>query len=328
MENSLATRPVKGLGNRLSLWISSRSKRAKFFRLSQRNIYIFPSRAGFAFILMLLVMLLTAINYQSSMVYLMTFLLGAVLFISIWMSFFNIQGLEVEGLEHEGVYSGENTEFIVRFSHPQRNAYGLLASVDANFPAVLEVQANERLDLRLTARACKRGMAKIERLRISSGFPFGLITAWTWLRLDALTPVYPKPTEPPDQSVGSDENEEAEQKQRGQQPDLLRPYRPGDNLARMHWKKYASSEQLVVREPEMLGSQGVWLRWEDYEHHGVELALSYLCFRVRSLSDIQQVFGLELPGHSVQPSSGELHRNACLKALALFKAEGSREQLV
>ena len=83
--------------DKLSKWLSSKSPRKKKFILSQRNIYIFPSAFGLFFLVLLLLMLLTAINYQSSLIYLLTFFLGAIFFLSIWACFLNFSGLIVEG---------------------------------------------------------------------------------------------------------------------------------------------------------------------------------------------------------------------------------------
>ena len=50
--------------------------------LGQGRIYVLPTRAGLAFIVALLIMLLTSINYTLSLGYGMVFLLGALMTVS------------------------------------------------------------------------------------------------------------------------------------------------------------------------------------------------------------------------------------------------------
>ena len=50
----------------------------------------------------------------------------------------------------------------------------------------------------------------------------------------------------------------------------------------------------------------------------VETRLSLLCHWVLQLAERQQPFALSLPGQLLSADSGELHRDACLRALALL----------
>ena len=60
-------------------WADRRIPRADWQEFSQRNIFILPTGAGVVFGVLLLIMLITGINYQNSLIYLLTFLLGAIL---------------------------------------------------------------------------------------------------------------------------------------------------------------------------------------------------------------------------------------------------------
>ena len=55
----------------------------------RRRIYIFATRQGMFFTFLLLVMLVLAINYSNSMAYVMTFLLGSLLMISMLHTYRN-----------------------------------------------------------------------------------------------------------------------------------------------------------------------------------------------------------------------------------------------
>ena len=61
---------------RLRAWWLSRLPLTDTWQLGQRNIYILPTKAGYAFAATLVVMLLAAINYQLNLGYALTFLLA------------------------------------------------------------------------------------------------------------------------------------------------------------------------------------------------------------------------------------------------------------
>ena len=85
MRNSLNTRWRR--------WINRRIPRADSQILSQKNIFILPTAAGVVYGLLLLIMLITGINYQNSLIYLLTFLLGAVFVGAMHQTHRNLSGL-------------------------------------------------------------------------------------------------------------------------------------------------------------------------------------------------------------------------------------------
>jgi hypothetical protein len=74
------------LTRRIRAWWQSRLPATDSWTLTQRNIYIVPTRAGFMFLLVLVVMLLASINYQLSLGYVLTFLLAGAGFVSMHLT--------------------------------------------------------------------------------------------------------------------------------------------------------------------------------------------------------------------------------------------------
>ncbi|MEK9766735.1 MAG: DUF58 domain-containing protein, partial [Thalassolituus sp.] len=65
-------------------WLRRRIPPVTALALSHRNVFILPSAAGWVFSALLIAMLLTAINYQNSLVYALTFWLLSMGVGSIW----------------------------------------------------------------------------------------------------------------------------------------------------------------------------------------------------------------------------------------------------
>jgi uncharacterized protein (DUF58 family) len=111
--------------------------------------------------------------------------------------------------------------------------------------------------------------------------------------------------------------------------DGIRPYRRGDPLKLVVWKKTAKTDTLVSRDAQQVQRFELWL---DLAHTGLagttggnavpgsvlEQALSRLCAWVL-LADKQGLqYGLRLPGLESPPASGPAHKKNCLQALALM----------
>lgn len=268
-------------------------------------------------------MLVTAINYQSSLVYMLTFLLGAVFFVSIWLCFLNLRGLQIESGESQGVFALQTGCFRVRLLHPQQPVYGLALAVSAYDRASVSLEPGEVKIVDVPAQPLPRGRYCVDRLLIETYYPFGLIRGWTWLKLDVECLVYPAPIAPPVEGyVGSDSASSAGQTKGGDK-DVLRSYQSGDTLARVHWKKFASSDQLVVRDQGLVAPDRHWLRWEDFPEADHEQRLSYLCEQILARQKAGEEYGLMIPGRRIELRSGQKHMGECLAALADFGGRAS-----
>lgn len=298
--------------------IASRSQRSDYFKLSQRNVYIFPSRAGFAYLFLLLIMLVTAINYQNSLIYLVTFFLGAIFFLSIWMCFLNLSGLEVSSGSGHGVFEGEQGFFLVKYRKQHGATFGLKAGFSVDNVNDISIVKQDLIERTLPSSKLKRGRHTIKRLRLESRFPFGLITAWTWLKLDAALLIYPKPVQGAVTRSDSAAEQGIKSVQKTDDYSELRAYQKGDSLQRINWKKYASTDNLVVRDSDYTAKDASRVRWQDYEPYGKEQRLQFMCEKVCRLHRAKEPFGLELPVITIEPGMSDDHYYSCLEQLALY----------
>ncbi|MFV1873718.1 MAG: DUF58 domain-containing protein [Oleiphilus sp.] len=302
---------------KLSQWISSKSPRQKIFHLSQRNIYIFPSALGAGFLVMLAVMLLTAINYQNSLIYLLSFFLGTLFFLSIWMCFLNLAGLAVEAKEPGRCFAGEPSQFNLRLSKLKGLPLALKVGLNKDDARLVPFSDHDCVDLTVVGKKCPRGRHGIHRLYIESRFPFGLVKTWTWLKLDAECWVYPEPDFAEANASSNGEGGNADMALPSSDLNELREYQHGDSTKRILWKKFAAKDELIVRDVDLGCISPDWVDWAHYSDP-VEARLKHLCFDVCQLSEKGQPFGFKIPGRSIPPNVGAAHKQSCLDALALF----------
>ncbi len=310
----------RGLQKRFSAWLNRRIPPARSVTLDQRRIFIMPSRVGFFFGLCLLVMLLTAINYQNNLSYALTFLLATLFIIGILHTYANLAGITVHAMHARPAYPGQQSEFTLRLERPGiRERYALRVGWPDSTEVSVNLVQEDSEEVRLHCPVGARGWYNPGRLLIESTYPLGLLRCWTWVDLDLWALVYPRPlpTDAPP-GVEGDQPEGHAVAIRG--PDDfygLRDYREGDSLRQVHWKGHAKGQPLQSKLYSAYASRSVWLDWEAFAGLPTEQRLSHLCYWALTLAARQEEFGLRLPGRELPPATGDGQRDAVLRALAL-----------
>lgn len=305
-------------------WVMRRMPPAGQVRLTRQQIFIVPTRAGAAFGILLLLMLMVAINYQNSLVYGLTFLLLAIFIVAILHTYRNLQGLELRHGGSHSVFAGEQASLNVRLQSSGRDYQAIALGWPGEALQVMDVPADHQIDMTLAIPAKRRGWLAVPRLRVETRFPLGLLVAWSWVDLGQRILIYPKPLKVPlpgGQAAPGDQDEGRVARGAGADDfQGLRPYQPGDPRQRLHWKAYSRGQQLLIKDFAAWLGDDIWLDFDAFAGDR-EQRLSGLCYWVLELSRRQRMFGLQLPGEQVRPGAGEAHRDECLRALALHGVE-------
>jgi uncharacterized protein (DUF58 family) len=314
---------------RVRHWFENRLPRSDSWTLTQRNLYILPTRAGWSFGITLLVMLLASINYQLNLGYALTFLLGGAALVSMHQTHGNLRRLALRVKEPAPVFAGEPATLEVVFDNPggERHGVGLgLYDAHRHGMAFCDVPAQGSTLLRLRFTPPRRGRHALPTLLVETHFPLGLFRAWTVWRPAAQVLVYPAPELPapplpPGQPSGG--GELRARTGTGGEFEGVRAYRRGDPLRQVVWKKVARSGELVSRDTSASAAQSLVL---DYAASGVagagadpEARLSRLAAWVLVAEQAGQGYSLKLPDRELSAGSGEAQRREALQALALWQ---------
>jgi uncharacterized protein (DUF58 family) len=321
VELALVQRYRQRAQQRWQAWIIRRIPPAKTVVLDQRRVFIFPSRTGLMFLVLLLLMLVAAINYQNNMSFALTFLLANLFVVAVLHTFANLAGLKIQAVRATPVFCGQSSEFVVLLTGISGRAYNSLHLLWPESDWVIQsVPAKGECHVSLFIPTHKRGWHHPGRLRIETYFPLGLLRAWTWVDLDIRALVYPRPqpsgplpgiaTERPDGSAvpvpGNDDFYG------------LRDYQDRDSLRHVYWKSLAKGQPLQSKQYTAYADRSVWLDWHLFEGYPAEQRLSHLCYWVLEFDRNNEEYGLRLPGMSIAPDFGEAHRQKVLRQLALF----------
>jgi uncharacterized protein (DUF58 family) len=309
-------------------WLQrQRAPREGVVTLDRRHLYILPSRSGLCFAVLLLAMLLTSLNYNISLGFALTFLLGGIGMACMWHAYRNLLDITVAGASATPAFAGEPAAFSLRIAgiagtgSPAR--IGVEASLPARAgaqPASLSLARDASGLLTLYQATSQRGWLPLPRVTLSSRFPFGLFRVWSHADLPLAALVYPQPeadapplpfaAQPDDEGVAGLPSDDG--------IDQLRRYRSGDPLHRIAWKHSARTGRWLSRTGQAGSQPACWLDWQALPPAlPTEARLSRLCAWVLAVGDNTEI-GLRLPGVEIPPGRGGAHRRACLETLALW----------
>ena len=301
--------------------------------LDHRRVYIFPSRAGRGFLLMLGVMLLGSINYESSLGYLLTFLLGGMFLVTILHTYRNLAGLRFSGGRAEPVFAGDDAVFHLSIDNrrqrarpalmlkpaPTRRRWAWAGTTDAD--ARLDLAEDRLAGARIVRHASERGWLPLQRLEVQTVFPLGLFTAWSYWDTGLRCLVYPRPAGVLPLPVPAAEALAQDSGRLAGTDDFagFRDYRPGDSPRHIAWKALAREQGLHVKRFSGGSAGEIVLELEQVAHlPTLDARLSQLCKWVVDADHHDLVYGLRLPGTDIEAGCGNAHRDRCLSALALY----------
>ncbi|MFT5580119.1 MAG: hypothetical protein ACI9WS_002879 [Paraglaciecola psychrophila] len=293
--------------------------------LDRHVIFIFPSKAGLWFGMLLLLMLLAAVNYQNNMAFALVFFLSSLFIVTIMHTFANLSGLSFKALRAGPAFVGDSVPFELLLSREGSKSY---FDINIYWPhsevqLVTLMSQQQRVKLHLTA--ARRGLFKPGRLKVETFYPLGLLRAWTWIELDWAALIYPAPLacEYSALSLSDSDHAAAEPVPGSEDFYQFRHYQAGDTLKHLFWKGYAKGGELQTKQFVSYRQQSSWLNWDNVDG-SVETRLQKLCYQVLELEKSGRDYGLKLPAQSIAPDQGERHLQRVLTALAKFNGGGAR----
>ena len=307
----------------------TRHKRAESLPilLHRRRIYVVPSRFGLAYSAMLLVMLVGSLNYANNPALLLTCLLAAATFQSVFSGFRTLNGLVLQSIRIEPVHAGASLHVSLRLASTSASPkHGLCLLMRDMKPesapsATSHFQlgaAGERI-VQVSLPAVQRGWLSIGRVRVWTQYPYGLFHVWSWLHPQQRALVYPHaeanpPALPHAGGDARDRSKHLDDNELG----ALREYRCGDPRRLIAWKASARQEHWLVKQFDAQSGQETALDWHHLNGLDIEARISRLTAWVE-LAEVAQVpYRLDLPHVHLGPALGAAHRHACLRELALM----------
>lgn len=285
--------------------------------LTQRRIFILPTRQGLAFSLLLLVMLLGDINYGLSLGYVLTFLLSMMAVMSMLHAYRNLAHLTIHAGHADAVFCGKTARFMLHFGNTGALArYQLILHDEKSNTVSFDLPARQDSTIVFPLPASRRGWLQPGRLKLYTEFPLGLFHAWSYLHFDTRCLIYPKPL--PVAPLPSGMDGTGKRSIAGDDDFAgLRNYVSGDALPRIAWKAYARGHALQVKQFTTPAGCELWLNIDDAPEPDLETRLARMTRWVLDAESQGLRYGLRLPDGEFPAGSGGNHRDECLRLIAL-----------
>ncbi|MFZ6726973.1 DUF58 domain-containing protein [Undibacterium sp. MH2W] len=322
---------LKSLRQRLrqTLFLERQPERGEVL-LGQRRVFTLPSKPGWMFILVLLLMFITSTNYNLSLGFALTFVLASVAMVNAFWGFRNMAYLHLLAGPARAVFAGEETQYTVhlinRRNH-QRFAIWVGFAEKGHPDTAVDIAPHSQTTLQLSYPTQQRGWQPIPRIRLQTWFPLGLLRVWsTWLP-DTQALVYPRPEQnPPPLPTAGQNNVTALDGQSGHEDFAgVRAYQAGDAMKHLAWKQIARVDtalggQLVTKQFSGGTGSNVMIDYASLPRvMDTELKLARLTSWVLEADRTGLPYGFRIGSSDFAPAQGPAHRDACLRALALFE---------
>ena len=316
-------------------WLARRIPSQQEHQLNSRNIMIYPTRFGLAYLGFVVLVFLLGTNYQNNIILLFSYLLAS-LFISVMLhSFYNFSQLRFYSVAKQQGYAEQPLYFVIKITtektHYDINAHFTDKALNSQVEKIELCQQGSH-ELRLVYKTLQRGKHWLGRVTVFSEYSLGLFKSKSILDFGHYAIIYPKAKslisgqyqlsgqadEPSldsyqsTNSVGTDDFSE------------LKSFVRGESKARTAWKQLAKGQGHYSKHYQAEQSQLHWLKLSEMPSNDVEIQLAYLSFLIGELTASNQSFGLQLSAElsnqsmNISPNSGFYHQQACLTALALY----------
>ncbi len=327
---------MKFLKNYLNRFFNQRAAISDDVRFGLKNVYVFFSRQGLLFLLLLLITFVTGTNYGNNLILGLFFYLLAVWLISSLVTFSQLSKLSVH-LNHITIAPvGDIAWANITLKTHASSAHQIeLCFEDANSASLDEAtlitlnakkrqtiaRIHDSTTIDLPIPTHKRGAMSLPRLVIRCHYPLGVIMSWAYARFESAAWVYPKPVAFDWQAIknmrAGGEEEQSNYYNKGQSDfDMLDEYVEGESLARVSWSHVARGMGMLSKHfADPVGER--WhLNYHDMPAHHHEDKLSELCYAVLQMRDKNTPFMLSLPDASTPLDAGDDFINDCLLLLA------------
>lgn len=287
------------------------------------------TREGKWYIGILLVIGVAAINTGNNLLYLVVATLLSLIIISGVLSEATLRGIMVERSMPAFVFKGAHARATLKVT----NAKGLFSSYSFKVSEldghaldgyVLKLDAGQSVEVQTSYTFAQRGINRLNRLKVSTRFPFGLFTKGKEEeRMDEVLVLPSIDRRRPVRVVKSRQTE-------GSRPDTvkgeggglygLREYTLVDDSRHIHWKSAARSSRLLLKEFEDETERALTIVFENTGEPGehFEELVDEVAGTINHYIEKGYAVGLKTRTTEIPPAEGRDQLLALLKELALI----------
>ena len=306
-------------------WFYKRfSNQTSRIKLGFRNLYIFPNLFGFCWILTSIVLYILGINLENNFTIFICYLMITVFIIGLFLTHFNIHGLELIATNQEINFVNSKIEYkVIINSRKYRNNIKLKFLNRDNCFIFLETVYG-KITKSLPIKDRKRGIYNPDIIYGESSSPLSLFTCWFYWKPENKIIVAPERKkgkvyyEP--KTTNKDSTSSSLNNSFGDEIKGLKIYKEGENKSLIHWKSLARTKILLSKSFENKVSKNNWLLLNI--NISLEKALENLSYEIYAQHKANKSYGVMLSeSNFIYPGNNKQHYLKSMAMLASFKNE-------
>ncbi len=300
------------------------NKKTRRIKLGFNNLYIFPNLFGLYWILTTIVLYVLGTNLENNFTIFICYLMITVLLISLFLTHFNIHGLELISTNQKVNFANSKINYkIILNSRKFRNNIKLKFLNKENKPIFIE-KIEDTLIKYLTIESKQRGIFKPDIIYGESSSPLSLCTCWFyWRPVDNLIVAPEKKKARVNKEFNQSITNSRDKKNNAIIGDDLidiQIYKKGEKKSLIYWKSLAKSRNLLSKNFSNENLKNNWLILN--KNLPIEKGLEHLCFEIYNQYKNNNVYGILLSKNKfIKPDKSEKHYLNCLTMLAGYKNE-------
>ena len=213
--------------------------------LNKKNIFVFPNFRGFQIGFLILFCFTASVFYQINFSLLLSIVIFIIFFISIIISFQNLNDLLISSYDQ---LIPANKESKIHFNIKNYSDNDKLnINLKINDLAITTHKSiRKNIKSSITYTYPKRGTYELPAINIFSQFPFGIIKSSSYLRLDNKVVVYPSPIMPTKKILSLHSLDNLNNS--SYEFDNIDEFEKGESQSRVAWKQSIAKDKLLSKK--------------------------------------------------------------------------------
>ena len=302
-------------------WFLKRfSRRSTGIKLGYKNLYIFPNKFGFYWILASALLFILGTNFDTNITILISYLMVVIVIINLFLTHFNLHGLEIS-VKPQGISFAESPiRYKLNFKSKILRKNILLKFLnDDSSPLKIKSIQGETTQF-INAKKKQRGVFYPELIYGNSSSPMSLFNCWFYWRPQRKIIVAPKFNRKSNMffNTSSIEGRSKSRNETGDEFFFLKNYRKGESKSSIDWKSYARTKNLSTKKFTKSNSDIKLLKLNI--NGPIEKSLQDLCYQINKEYRNGNFYAVDLQNGIIKgTSSGYKHYRSCLISLAKYK---------
>ena len=309
-----------------SKWFYKRvGNRKDKLKLGFNNLYIFPSKLGFYWILSCIYLFILGTNLSNNFAILISYFLLSLFFINLFLTHFSLHGLILKSIKQDVSFANQFVYYSIRISskYDRGNIYLKFISNRNTAYITEKIKSGENF-FKINLGKKIRGEYLPDHIYGYSNYPMSLFNCWFYWKPDKRFTVAPAKVR----------GEVRTYYERTKNKDIfdtnkfesiyntnikgIRKYIKGEKFSAIDWKKYSKCRKLYSREYENHKFNCLWI--EPNKKIPLEKSLEHICEKIYMEYKNNNIYGLRLEKRVfLSPNKGKKHFEECLRLIANYR---------